>query len=82
MPITIAIIAATAKAGCFLIGSLVHEVNELTKRFGVDHEEAAIAKTPSLLIKDEQLGRLQETPKVPSRNALVLYASRAVVLTM
>ena len=85
MPITIAIIAATAKAGCFLIGSLVHEVNELTKRFGVDHEEAVIAtRAPSLLIKVEQLGRLQETPKakVPSSNALVLYASRAVVLTM
>eukprot|EP00985_Skeletonema_marinoi_P009049 scaffold4148_cov170-Skeletonema_marinoi.AAC.1 len=83
--ITIAIVAAIAKAGCFLIGSLVHEVNELTKRFGVDHEEAVIAtRAPSLLIKVEQLGRLQETPKakVPSSNALVLYASRAVVLTM
>eukprot|EP00984_Skeletonema_dohrnii_P023555 scaffold12646_cov146-Skeletonema_dohrnii-CCMP3373.AAC.3 len=81
MPITIAIVAATAKAGCFLIGSLVHEVNELTKRFGVDHEEAAIAKAQSLLIKDEQLDRLQETPKVPSSNALILYASRAVTLS-
>eukprot|EP00985_Skeletonema_marinoi_P012240 scaffold5869_cov125-Skeletonema_marinoi.AAC.1 len=64
MPITIAIVAAIAKAGCFLIGSLVHEVNELTKRFGVDHEEVVIAtRASSLLIKVEQLGRLQETPK-------------------
>eukprot|EP00984_Skeletonema_dohrnii_P023462 scaffold12546_cov110-Skeletonema_dohrnii-CCMP3373.AAC.7 len=81
MPITIAIVAAIAKAGCFLIGSLVHEVNELTKRFGVD-EEAVVSRAPSLLIKDEKLGLLQETPKVPSSNALVLYASRVVVLTM
>ncbi len=60
----IALAIAAAKAGCFIVGSLVHEVNELMKRFGVDHDDTVRASC--LLIKEEQLGlqlQPQETPK-------------------
>ena len=72
MPVTLAIaIAAAVKAGCLLIGK------EFMKRFGdVSHEDAAGASC--LLIKD-RLG--QETTKESPSDALILYASREVVLS-
>ena len=45
----LAIIVAAARAGGFVIGSILHEVS---KRLGVGHEPA---KASYLLIKNEQL---------------------------
>eukprot|EP00986_Skeletonema_menzelii_P007107 scaffold2754_cov149-Skeletonema_menzelii.AAC.2 len=77
MPLALSIVIAAAKAGCFLLGSLVHEGKEFMKRFGDEHE--VTARASCLLIKD-QLG-LQETPKESLSNALILYGSREVILS-
>jgi hypothetical protein len=73
MPIAIAILLATAKAGGFLLRSIVHEVS---KHFRVENETA---RTLSLSITkgDEQL-ELQETLKVSSSNVLV-FSSGSIV---
>jgi len=73
MPIAIAILVTTAKAGGFLLGSIVHEVS---KHFRVENETT---RASSLLIAkgDEHL-ELQETLKVVSSNVLVL-SSRSIV---
>mmetsp|Transcript_15702 Transcript_15702/g.31645 ORF Transcript_15702/g.31645 Transcript_15702/m.31645 type:complete len:111 (-) Transcript_15702:2485-2817(-) len=72
MPIAIAILVAAVKAGGLLIGSIVHEVGQ---HFGNDHKTA---KASCLPMKDTPLC-LQESPKIPPSNAVVLYASRSIM---
>ena len=76
MPIAVAILAA--KAGCVLVGSLVHEATKFVTSLGADHKDTARG-LPCLLIEDQQLGQDTPNPKESPCDALILYASREVV---
>ena len=76
MPAIIALAILAAKAGCVLVGSLVHEATKFVTSLGADHKDTARG-LPCLMIEDQQLG--QETPKESPSDVLIPYASREVV---
>ena len=78
LPIAIAIAIPAAKALCLLVGSLVHEATKFVTSLGADHKDT-VRGPPCLLIEDQKLGQDTPNPKESPSDALILYASRALV---